>query len=115
MIFTGKRDARGEVTVRFIDGNSVEAHQRGELGEELPLRLDLHNHSPTGFEWGYNGSGPAQLALAVCAQVLGDDARALAVYQQVKEQVFAGIKAEEWSVTSEFIGSVILGIEAEGG
>jgi Family of unknown function (DUF6166) len=23
------------------------------------------NHSPTGFEWGYGGSGPAQLALAL--------------------------------------------------
>lgn len=30
----------------------------------LPLRTDLCNHSPTGFCWGYHGSGPAQLALA---------------------------------------------------
>ncbi len=36
-------------------------------GEPLPLRLDLYNHSPTGFEWAYNGSGPAQLALAILA------------------------------------------------
>jgi len=25
----------------------------------------LWNHSPDGFEWGYGGSGPAQLALAI--------------------------------------------------
>jgi hypothetical protein len=33
----------------------------------LPLArsLRLSNHSPTGFEWGYGGSGPAQLALAI--------------------------------------------------
>ena len=33
-------------------------------GRRLNPRLDLWNHSPTGFEWGYSGSGPAQLALA---------------------------------------------------
>jgi Family of unknown function (DUF6166) len=26
---------------------------------------NVWNHSPTGFEWGYGGSGPAQLALAL--------------------------------------------------
>ena len=31
----------------------------------LNPRLDLCNHSPTGFECGYSGSGPAQLALAL--------------------------------------------------
>ena len=35
--------------------------------EPLDPRLDLANHSPTGFEWGYGGSGPAQLALALLA------------------------------------------------
>lgn len=33
----------------------------------LPPRNDLFNHSPNGFEWGYGGSGPAQLALAILA------------------------------------------------
>ena len=36
-------------------------------GRPLNPRLDLWNHSPTGFEWGYGGSGPAQLALAILA------------------------------------------------
>ena len=29
------------------------------------------NHSPDGFNWGYGGSGPAQLALAICLQLYG--------------------------------------------
>jgi hypothetical protein len=33
----------------------------------LPLRLDIVNHSPTGFAWGYSGSGSAQLAVAILA------------------------------------------------
>jgi len=31
----------------------------------------IHNHSPDGFNWGYGGSGPAQLALAVVLKVTG--------------------------------------------
>jgi len=28
-------------------------------GRPLDPRLDLFNHAPTGFAWGYLGSGPA--------------------------------------------------------
>lgn len=42
------------------------------LGIALPLRLDLWNHSPDGFNWGYGGSGPAQTALAILAYHLKD-------------------------------------------
>ena len=42
-------------------------------GRRLNPRLDLWNHSPTGFEWGYCGSGPAQLALAILADHCGND------------------------------------------
>ena len=41
----------------------------GQRCQPLPLRLDLFNHSPTGFSWGYGGSGPAQLV----AQQLDDN------------------------------------------
>lgn len=34
-------------------------------GKLLPLRLNLWNHSPDGFCWGYYGSGPTQLALSI--------------------------------------------------
>lgn len=29
------------------------------------------NHSPDGFNWGYGGSGPAQLALAIMLKLTG--------------------------------------------
>jgi hypothetical protein len=35
--------------------------------------LNIRNHSPTGFEFGYAGSGPAQLALAILVDYLGPD------------------------------------------
>ena len=41
------------------------------------------NHSPTGFCWGYSGSGPAQLALAICLEIFHPQV-AEAVYQMFK-------------------------------
>lgn len=60
------------------------------LPDPVPLspRLELRNHSPTGFAWGYNGSGPAQLALAILCDVYDDD-KALRLYQQFKDWVIA--------------------------
>ncbi len=37
----------------------------GEKWANLPLYLDEKNHSPTGFAWGYGGSGPHQLGYAI--------------------------------------------------
>ena len=58
---------------------------------DLPLRLDLRNHSPTGFSWGYDGSGPAQLALALLADATGKDKLALKYYQRYKAEVVANL------------------------
>lgn len=47
-------------------------------------RLDLANHSPTGMNFGYGGSGPAQAALAILADFTEDDGLALELYQRFK-------------------------------
>lgn len=39
----------------------------------LDPRLDVANKSPTGFAWGYGGSGPAQLALAILCDCAGPE------------------------------------------
>lgn len=41
--------------------------------EPLDPRADLINKSPSGFAWGYSGSGPRQLAVAVLAHAGGDE------------------------------------------
>ena len=56
---------------RGADANTVTVRTSGSTSSRpraLRLRLDLFNHSPTGFEWGYGGSGLAQLALAILAE-----------------------------------------------
>lgn len=62
---------------------------------------ELVNHSPDGFAWGYNGSGPAQLALAICVDVTQDENKAMKVYQKFKEQVIASLNMSEGFRISE--------------
>lgn len=75
-------------------------------GKPLPPRLDVRNHSPTGFEWGYGGSGPAQLALAILCKHCGKD-RAQDLYQHFKREVIASLPHEGWTMTSEDIDRVL--------
>lgn len=48
--------------------------------------LKVRNHSPDGFAWGYGGSGPAQLALAVLLACGAPAPLALRHYQGFKTQ-----------------------------
>jgi hypothetical protein len=72
-------------------------------GEPLDARHDLHNHSPEGFEWGYPGSGPAQLALAILADHLRDDEQAINLHQRFKWAVVAELPKHKWTLTSKQI------------
>ncbi len=76
-------------------------------GRRLNPRLDLWNHSPTGFEWGYGGSGPAQLALAILADHCGDDQRAFNFHHRFKWAVIAELPRRSWTLTSQEIDQVL--------
>jgi Family of unknown function (DUF6166) len=90
-------------------GQSVVSVCDGQKCQPLPLRLDLFNHSPTGFSWGYGGSGPAQLALALLA-----DALAVRLHQEFKFKVVAcWPEGERWWITTEQIAAVVNLIEQE--
>jgi len=75
-------------------------------GRPLPLRLDLKRLSPAGFEWTYEGAGPAQLALAILADHFGDDQKALAHYEQFMRDVVA-VLDNAWRLTSADIDAAI--------
>ena len=80
-----------------------------ETANAKPLnpRRALPNHSPTGFEWGYGGSGPAQLALAILAEHLGEDHAALRLYQDFKWVCIVQIRDANWSLSSEEIDNCL--------
>ena len=54
--------------------------------------LELANHSPSGFESGYCGSGPAQLALALLLDYTDDEEVALAEYKAFKNEVVSQLE-----------------------
>ena len=75
----------------------------------LNPRLDLWNHSPGGFEWGY---GPAQLALAPLANRLGNNDRAVSLHQDFKSQSVANLTYRGWILTSYQIQSALAELKA---
>ncbi len=98
-VYRGRRLADGRVEVT-VDGR--------------PLR-HVALHSPTGFEWGYGGSGPADLALSILADHLGENpsrrdldagrSRAWQLHQEFKWAFIAPLERKsDW---------VILGSEIE--
>jgi hypothetical protein len=68
----------------------------------------LYNHSPDGFNWGYGGSGPAQLALALLYDVTGDQELSIKEHQHFKRTFVAGW-GDEWQITTEEIEAWLRG------
>lgn len=62
-----KRTEQGGFEV-YLDGEYLSPKQSRKI----------YNHSPDGFNWGYGGSGPAQLALAVLLKLGADKGIAVA-------------------------------------
>jgi hypothetical protein len=51
------------------------------------------NHSPSGFSWGFGGSGPAQLALAILLRYLPEK-EAVSLHQDFKWKFIATLPQE---------------------
>ena len=68
----------------------------------LSPRLDLRNHSPTGFNLAGQGSGCAQLALAILVDAIGPE-RAIDLYQKFKREFVARSGEDEFQVTLEAV------------
>ena len=85
-----------------INGPSV--YYRNAKGVDMPLPLEpslkIMNHSPDGFEWGYGGSGPAQLAIAILQKACGKE-MAMNYYMEFKWDVVAGFSRDHlyWTLT----------------
>ena len=54
----------------WVDDEPRVTVTRGGKTTPLDLRLDLARLSPSGFGWGFEGPGSAQLALAILADFL---------------------------------------------
>ena len=63
----------------------------------------LFNHSPDGFEWGYGGSGPAQLSLAILLDFTGDKDISLKNYQNFKYDIISNFDRESFNLSEREI------------
>lgn len=91
--YQGTRDTDHRTTVEVVrtDGHTV-------LAYPLP---HVVRHSPDGFEWGYGGSGPSDLALAILADVLGCEPEPK-VYQRFKFD-FVANWGDRWMISERVI------------
>src|SRR6266852_5205397 len=90
----------------YVGGRSLAGAEVTVDGKPLDPRFDLKRLSPAGFEWTYEGHGPAQLALALLADHLGDGAKALALYEPFMRAVVAELD-NSWELTSADIDTAL--------
>ncbi len=86
---------------RSLDGAVVTVD-----GVVLDPRFDLRRFSAMGFEWTYEGDGPRQLALALLADHLGNDQKALALTEGFMRDVVA-VLDNAWRMTSADIDAAL--------
>lgn len=95
--YAGVRTCGGPVVVRI------------RRGEQKPLPHVIR-HSPTGYEWGYGGSGPADLALSILADVIGPTT-ADYFYQDFKWE-FVAAWSDRWEIRRD---EILRWLETRGG
>jgi hypothetical protein len=78
-----------------LDSAEVWMERADGTREPLP---HIVRHSPTGFEWGYMGSGPSDLALALCDAATAGRVTSSRVYMAIRDELVAGIQADAWEL-----------------
>lgn len=91
---------------RTLDGVEVTVD-----GKPLDPRTDIKTISENGFEWSYEGDEPAQLALAILADHLGNDQEALAKYETFMREIVANFN-NEWEMSEEDVAIALKNIGA---
>jgi len=82
--------------------------------DKRPLnpRIDLRKHSPAGFAWGEDSAAQAELALALLADALDNDERALWLHQDFNRRVLR-LLPTRWTITRSRILAYVDMIESK--
>jgi hypothetical protein len=92
-VYEGKRTIDGLVVT--VDGNRLDEH------------YDVKRFTNFGFEWGYEGASPQQLALAILVEHLGDKQRAARLAESFMKKVVANLD-NDWRLTSGEIDAALM-------
>jgi len=96
------------VGIRTSDNRCIVTVNGSAVTKLLPDARELWCHSHSGYEWGYTGSGPAQLALALLFDATGSAPLALHFYQRFKFEVVCKLPEATWSLQVEDITAWLL-------
>jgi hypothetical protein len=106
-----RRDGPVEYVGFRVDGHVVVLNLSEHQRLTPDRSLDLVNHSPTGFEWGYAGSGPAQLACGLLLDYYNDDQVAREHYIAFRNRVISQLECDGpaacWHLTGEEIDAAM--------
>jgi hypothetical protein len=107
IIYEGSRrsDIPGDISVVRVEIPAVGMATITRLDPVLSQKA--YNHSPDGFEWGYSGSGPAQLALALLLDITGDSQLSFRYHQDFKERFVAGW-GNTWRINADQVRRWVL-------
>jgi hypothetical protein len=99
---------------RLYSGESLNqvTVREGSDRRPLDLRRDLSNHSANGFAGIEGGADAAQLALALLADALGNDTRALRLQEDFTRRVVTNFPAR-WTISRSRIIAHVDMIEIE--
>jgi len=77
----------------------------------MALKPCVETITDDGIEWSYEGPGPAQLALAILVDHLGDASRAKELHQAFMQRVVANFN-NDWEMRSDDVARAISNITA---
>jgi hypothetical protein len=88
----------------LADFNSDIVCSRNEEGIQTNVPWRIKKHSPTGMEWGYGGSGPADFALNILSVFIGqEEAERDGLYQLFKWDFVSSLPQEGGTIQREKI------------
>jgi len=90
---------------RTIDGLVVTVD-----GAPLAEHYEVKRFTKFGFEWTYEGDSPRQLALALLADYLGDNDRAIRLCEPFMKAVVANLD-NDWQLSGAEIDAAIRSLE----
>jgi hypothetical protein len=97
-----------------VDGRAIVLNLSEHRRLSPDRSLDVVNHSPSGFEWGYAGSGPAQLACGLLLDYYDDESFVREHYIAFRNRVISQLKCDGpaacWHLTGGEIDAAMVTI-----
>ena len=90
----------------YIGTRSIDGLKVTYAGVQVPHYVETHCFCPAGFEWGYDGDAPLQLAFALLMHRTNDRSLALNLAEKFTIEVIA-VLDNDWVLENAFIDKFV--------